>query len=220
MRQTIGVAGLVLGMLLTANTALGATFTLTDFSLSTTTTSGINLSSAAASAPALPADATFTLPVAGPLPLTENEGKFVRYNFTLPSGFSNLAFSLQAFVDDEFAVYLNDTVIAIQADTDSSNFAAPLPGFAMDSGGTVTDTSSGKLDFLLGTMQSLFVAGTNELTLFGTDALISGQIGSIDGSITFETEVVGAVPEPTTLLLIGTGLSAAALRYRRRRSRV
>lgn len=219
MRQTIGVAGLVLGMLLTANTALGATFTLTDFSLSTTTTNGINLSSSAASAPALPADATFTLPVAGPILLTENEGKFVRYNFTLPSGFINLAFSLQAFVDDEFAVYLNDTVIAIQADTDANNFSPPLPGFAMDSGGTVTDTS-GKLDFLLGTMQSLFVVGTNELTLFGTDALISGQIGSIDGSITFETEVVGAVPEPTTLLLIGTGLSAAALRYRRRRSRV
>lgn len=212
---------LALATLLIANTASAITipFTLSDFLVSTSTTSGVDLSALPSSAPALPADATFTLPTTGNTVLTLNQGKFLRFNFLLPVGFSDLTFTFQAHVDDEFATYVNDTVVAIQGSTGGDNFAAPLPGFSMNAAGTATDTS-GKLEFLLTSgMQPLFQEGANELTLFGTDTLISGGIVSIDGTINFDVEVVPpptGVPEPASLGLLGIGLCVFALSRRRK----
>lgn len=194
------------------NNALAVTlpFDLTSFNISTTTTSGVNLTSDPLSAPALPADATFTLPadsVLSPPPnasntyLIANEGKFLRFTFDLPTGFSDLAFTFEALVNDEFALYVNDTVVAMQSSTGTDNFAVPLPGFSMNAAGIATD-ASGKLEYLLTNgMQPLFHAGTNELTLFGTDTLIFGGISDINGTIT-----AAVIPLPASILLFGSGL--------------
>jgi hypothetical protein len=79
-------------------------------------------------------------------------------------------------VNDEFALYVNNTVVAMQSSTGTDNFFAPLPGFSMNDAGIATDTS-GKLEYLLTSgIQPLFHAGKNELTLFGTDTLLYGGI--------------------------------------------
>jgi hypothetical protein len=182
--------------------AMTVTFQLTDFLVSNSTTSGVNLTDSPSSAPALPADATFTLPPdTTNTYLTANQGKFLRYSFDLPAGFYDLTFTFEALVNDEYALYVNDTVVAIQATTTQNNFVAPLPGFSMNAAGIATDTS-GKLEYLLTSgMQPLFHAGTNELTLFGTDTLLYGGISVINGTIT-------AVPEPEAygMMLAGLGL--------------
>lgn len=113
-----------------AGTALAESyaFTLADFKVSTVSLTLVNLSDSPASAPALPADATFTLsaepfslpPSASNTYLAASEGKFLRYTFDLPAGFYSLALTFEALVNDEFAVYINDTVVAIQASTEST----------------------------------------------------------------------------------------------------
>lgn len=222
MRPLKLLAHLLLPILLqsTASPGLAASYTLSlnDFTVSTVSLTLVNLTDSPASAPALPADATFTLP-AEPLSLppgasntylAASEGKFLRYTFDLPAGFYDLAFSFEALVNDEFAVYINDTVVAIQASTGVDNFTAPIPGFSLDASGAATDTS-GKLEYLrLSGMQSLFLAGKNELTVFGTDTWQYGGFSWIDGTIS-------AVPEVKshTMFLAGLGLLAHAVRRRR-----
>jgi hypothetical protein len=210
---------LTLALPFVANNALAATvsFDLTDFYVSTSVISGANLFPTPSSAPTLPADSTFTLPAEAlalpPNPsntyLANYEGKFLRFTFDLPAGSHGLAFTFEAVVNDEFALYVNDTVVAIQSSTGTDNFDAPLPGFAMNAAGTATDTS-GKLEYLLTTgMQPLFHAGTNKLTLFGTDTLLFGGISAINGTIT-------AVPEPEVygMMLAGIGLLIVTTRRR------
>lgn len=197
-----------------AATAETISFNVNDFLVSTTTTSGVNLSASPSSAPALPGADTFTL-----LPtvdangvrnyLAQNEGKFVRYNFNLPASFSNLAFTFDAVVNDEFVTYVNGTVVAIQSSTGVDNFYPPLPGFNMNVAGVATDASL-KLDYLLTNgIQPLFHAGANELSLYGTDTLLWGSIQDINGTIIYE-----AVPEPSIFALLGAGLCVVALRRR------
>lgn len=208
-----------LALQVAASTASAAsyTFALTDFSVSTVAVTGVNLGTLPASAPALPADATFTLPAeplllppsASNTYLAASEGKFLRYTFDLPAGFYDLAFTFEALVNDEFAVYINDTVVAMQASTGVENFVTPIPGFSLNASGTATDTS-GKLEYLLvNGMQPLFHAGTNELTVFGADTWQYGGFSSISGTIS-------AVPEAETyaMFLAGIGLLACAVRRR------
>ncbi len=206
--------------LLAANTASAVTvsFSLPDFLISTTKMVGVNLGPLPSSAPALPADASFTLPADSVISLPPNasntylaasEGMFLRYSFTLPAGFHDLAFSFDALVNDEFALYVNGTVVAIQGSTGTDNFDVPLPGFTLASTGVATDTSN-KLEYLLTDgMQPLFHAGTNELTVFATDTWMWGGVGSINGTIS-------AVPETQTygMMLAGLGLLALFVRQR------
>ena len=208
MRALSRLLSLAVGMVIFATNAAAATisFDLLDFLRSTQETTGVELTSSTASAPALPADATFTVPVlAAPIPLSQNQGLFLRFDFVLPAGFSNLAFSFSSAVDDEWALYLNDTVVAIQADTAVESFNPPVPGLTMADDGTISST---KLEYVNASLQSLFQVGANELTLFGTDALISGNIFSADGSISFDIQQNGRVPEPSILLLLGAACAA------------
>lgn len=225
MRKRLATLGLL--ALLLAEPAAAATieFALPDFSVSTVTTSGVDLLGATTNVPALPADASFSLPFSTSLAL--DEGKFLRYGFTLPAGFSEPSLTFSVSVNDEFALYLNDTLIATQTDTALANFVLPLPGVSLSASGVASDTSGGKLDFLLDgtTFESLFQAGPNELTLFGTDTTsgggfsagrpsISDPVLPIDttlGTITF-------VPEPDTLLLLATGVATLGARRARRRA--
>ena len=62
----------------------------------------------------------------------------------------------------------------------------------------------------IGGMQPVFHAGTNELTLFGTDTLLYGGISAISGTIT-------AVPEPEAYGMMLAGLGLIGWMARRRK---
>lgn len=139
-------------------------FDLDDSTTSTVQPSGLNLSNF--SAPDLPADSTFRL--SSNNDLSSGRSKFYRFEFDLPSGYSNLSFLLQLGVNDEFAAYLNDQLIAVQDDTDLANFREPYPGVQLNANNTAFDPSGGKLDGF-DIDQSLFREGTNELTILAVD---------------------------------------------------
>lgn len=176
----------------------------------------------APTAPALPADGSFTVPYNGSL--STGQGRFFRYNINLPPDYSNLSFNLALGVNDEFAIYLNDSLVAVQDDTSVSNFNSPFPGFVLNSNNTSSDTSGGKLDFL-SIDQSDFQVGNNELTIYAVDTVAGGSIFNFNISVEYD---VPGTPDSSTpvpalstlglLMMVGTLGVCGYLNRKRRKS--
>jgi hypothetical protein len=143
----------------------------------------------------LPADATFVPSFTGNL--LSLQGKFWRYAFDLPHGFSDLAFSLSLRVNDEVAVYVNDQLVAYQSDTAIVPDPILVYSLVLNADGTFADTTipsrpgwDGWNFLAIG--QALFMEGTNEVTIYGTDTCcvpagqIGGALSALSGQITFQ----------------------------------
>ena len=119
--------------------------------------------------PALPGDETFTEAFFSGI--LDRRGNFFRYTFNLPVGFSDLEFAIDVKVNDEMAIYLNDTIIAVQSDTAFVPDPILTYGFTMDASGTVLSTTEAGWDDwnTLTIAPALFQEGLNELTIYGID---------------------------------------------------
>jgi len=130
---------------------------------------------------------------AAAIDLPDNQlGGWVETTFNLPNNFSNASLSGLLSVDDWGCGFLNGTPIG----------CANYPDYTYGSGeyGTLASTSSAQ-----------FNAGTNYL-VFSDDNAGNGPEGMIfDGTVSY-----AVTPEPTTLLLIGSGLAGLAGILRRK----
>lgn len=210
--------------------AMTISFGTGDLSTSTTTTSGgfpviTGLDANPANWPSLPPDSTFSNPFNGQL--LSLQGKFWRYNFTLPSGYTDLTFFLELRVNDEMAVYVNDTIVLIQSDTALFPNGVLTYRYQLNQDGSTSESSTGgawdaDLWNYEALAQSAFQAGANEITIYGIDTccgnpgVVSGGLTASDriGEITFSEP--SRVPEPITLALFGVGLAGMGLSIRRK----
>lgn len=209
----IGIA--CAAMMLAAVSAQAATINFGNGDLSQSTLEGagafIEITAPGVDPSNIPADGTFVNPYNGTI-ASGNAGKWYRYNFNLPSGFTNLSMTIQLSVDNEVQLFLNDMIAAVEDDTVVQNFNAPFPMFTLASNNTVTN-NSGTWD-VLPINQSMFQTGPNELTFFATNNGGPGNFNLLNGTITYD---VSAIPEPTTSVLFGLGLVGLFAMRRRKR---
>lgn len=221
---TVGIATLP-----TSANATTISFGTADLATSTSTTTTTSFGGLLP-VPSLPDDSTFTLPFSGTL--LGLQGKFWRFEFVLPDDFTALSFSLAAKVNDEMAIFLNDTVVAVQDDTANVNFDQRLMTYflQLNADGTVTDVPPeppagfpvwNDWNDPVVLSQTLFHPGVNELTIFGVDtccvssSAVGGSLSVFEGEISYR--IASDTPEPGTLSLLALELAGAGLLRRRLR---
>lgn len=129
----------------------------------------------------LPPNSTFDLPLDRDLP--PFVGKWHRHTFRLPDEFSELTFEMEMGVNDEFAVFLNNKLVAIQGTTGGDNFNAPYPGFTLFPDGSTLNPQN-KLEYL-NISEANFRPGVNVLKVFVTDTGADGSFFRFDADMSF-----------------------------------
>ncbi len=205
------------GFLSLPASAVSVNFNAANSTLSSVTTSFFPLTPI--NAPVLPGDATFTVPFTmatnappiGPLfGLANGEGRFARFNFTLPAGFADFNLDLNTGFDDRIAVYLNDSVIGIDTGLTCSVF----PNCTLNVNATGAVTPGGGLwDFVA--PSATLLTGTNELTVYVQDEIGTG-LGGFAGEMSYTP---ATVPLPATLPHLASVLAVIGfISLRRRRT--
>lgn len=130
---------------------------------------------------------------------------FIETTFTLPAGYSNASISGTYSIDDAGCVFLNGINLGCMTDNDFNSMTYETDTlFGSDPTSYYATFSTA--------VASDFVAGTN--TLIISDNNYSGPSGmEFDATVNYSTS---AVPEPGTLLFLGSGLAGLAAQVRRK----
>jgi len=224
--RRIAVPAILAAALLVSTTtpaaeAITIPFSNADLSVSTSNAGPNDIPPAGVSSAFIPAIATFTQPFDSNVP----DQRWYRFSFALPAGFTSPAMHVHLSVDNEVQLFLNGQTAAVESDTVVENFSPPFPEFALNSNGTVTNTS-GTWN-ALPISQAMFQVGSNELMLFATNTGGPGVFtldlldpSGSDNFISFNISGndLAPIPEPATLLLFGTTAAGLGLvRWRQRR---
>lgn len=130
----------------------------------------------------VPANNSFNLPLDNDL--APFEGKWHRHDFRLPDEYSNLYFETDLGVNDEFALFINNKLVAIQGSTGGDNFNDPFPGFELHPDGSTVNIGN-KLEYL-NVSHADFKPGNNIIKVFVTDTGADGSFFRFDADMSFD----------------------------------